>query len=1488
MATTTSCLFGRNVRVGGGLLLLMLWSSVVVVPLLLPLLAVPPCLATEEVVCSGFAMRNSPRQFYADLDDRMRLLHSKCTVVEGDVRLTLMTSQNLTDDDFRLVIMPNVREITGSILVFQVLGLRSLGSLFPNLRLIRGNSLVHNYALVLFQNPNLREIGLTNLVEISKGGVRIVNNPELCYAKTVAWEELCREQYAHVVIEGGKNANLCSEKCVGDDRLCLERSNGRACWNHDHCQLTCPVDCASQGLACNGTTTAGQKPFCCHRSCAGGCTGPADHQCMACRRVHHNGRCLDQCPDGLLELEQRRCVTRRQCRERRPVVDQRTGHSLLYKAVDAGRLCSLHCPAGYDEHPGDRRLCTPCAGACSKKCPGGDVRSLAEAAQFRGCDVVLGALDITMQGGLTKNVAGKLEEYLGNISEITDYLKVSFSPPLVSLNMLRNLRLIRGRKLWNNKYALSVFENQHLSMLWDFDDTTTGTRQLRIENGRLQFHNNPHLCYKTIVDLAVQVGLGDSLQDLDVSPMSNGDKAVCEELELEIECRFVGSDLVVIQWDSWNTSMMDHRMFLGYQLYYRPVEAGNVSIAENRDACHDSWKMMFFQTSERGAFVTDLQPYTRYAFYLATLMVNSPGARGGVSKVIYVRTAFGHPSPVLVTRAESLTPDSITVEWLPPVKPNGHVTHYMLSVLPKKRPLWSERNFCDEPPDYSSQTDRRKNSSSGQTGAGNGVCAQLKCCECQPSLWNQQQQQQLQLTNNSTGNNGNVSSPASALLDPELLVNEQKERALFENIIHNIVFVRNSRHRRHHGVQEEPVDLTLTSNNGSNNNGNSSNNNNNNNNKWLKPMVVNVSDRRYTVTGLHHFTTYEIRIWACQNRSVVENFCSRREALVVQSTRMVEWKDAIDESSVSVSNASAHSPYHLFVRWAAPAEPNGGTVVSYEVEYAREADPADSAAAKPKRECTTGADFAAVGGMHFRHLSAGNYSFRVRAVSLAQRGPWTRKFHFLIVDAPRQLDTSVLVVSVGCSLVLIGVGVVLAVALSRRHLKRMLPGYVQHVFSANPEYISQLEVYEPDEWELSRQDVQLLNELGRGSFGTVYAGRGRDVLSSCGVRFGDCAIKTVSQNGSVYDRWHFLVEASVMKKFNTAFVVKLYGVVSEGQPALVVMELMSNGNLRDYLRSRRPGSDGAGPAPSRVELYAWAAEIADGMAYLEAIRFCHRDLAARNCMVSASGCCKIGDFGMARDVYVKDYYRPRGRRLMPVRWMAPEALQDAKFTSKSDVWSYGVVLWEIATLASQPYAGLSNEQVFERVVERRQLLARPNDCPPGFYELMRLCWSANPRDRPSFSEIAFALCGHIPDHLLSGSFSESKMFLTNSNRRRSVSSELVDHHEQQQPSDDITTVQPAVQQQSFKTITPRLIPDRIFEMLVSGNALPEDEDGAEAEDHEEEEEEDDDDEDDDDQLERGKHLRINAGICRQSRTPAAIPPLFRPHRSWPQLNSLLY
>lgn len=164
--------------------------------------------------------------------------------------------------------------------------------------------------------------------------------------------------------------------------------------------------------------------------------------------------------------------------------------------------------------------------------------------------------------------------------------------------------------------------------------------------------------------------------------------------------------------------------------------------------------------------------------------------------------------------------------------------------------------------------------------------------------------------------------------------------------------------------------------------------------------------------------------------------------------------------------------------------------------------------------------------------------------------------------------------------------------------------------------------------------------------------------------------------------------------FDAHHVVKLLGVVTNGQPTLVIMELMANGDLKKYLRSHRPdGCDDSNPPPKLERILQMAIEIADGMAYLATKKFVHRDLAARNCMVAEDLTVKVGDFGMTRDIYERDYYRKGSKGMLPVRWMAPESLKDGLFSSFSDVWSYGVVLWEMVTFASQPYQGLSNDQV---------------------------------------------------------------------------------------------------------------------------------------------------------------------------------------------------
>jgi serine/threonine protein kinase len=160
-------------------------------------------------------------------------------------------------------------------------------------------------------------------------------------------------------------------------------------------------------------------------------------------------------------------------------------------------------------------------------------------------------------------------------------------------------------------------------------------------------------------------------------------------------------------------------------------------------------------------------------------------------------------------------------------------------------------------------------------------------------------------------------------------------------------------------------------------------------------------------------------------------------------------------------------------------------------------------------------------------------------------------------------------------------------------------------------------------------------------------------------------------------------------------------------------------------------------------------QVAAGMEYLATQHFVHRDLATRNCLVGDGFVVKIGDFGMSRDVYSTDYYRVGRQTMLPIRWMPPESILYRKFTIESDIWSFGVVLWEIYTFGRQPWYELANHEVIQEVTNGR-LLSKPDVCPEEMFQIMLSCWQQNPQDRAPMSQIHSQLQGlslKEPDYL---------------------------------------------------------------------------------------------------------------------------------------------
>nr|CAH7767694.1 unnamed protein product [Callosobruchus chinensis] len=270
--------------------------------------------------------------------------------------------------------------------------------------------------------------------------------------------------------------------------------------------------------------------------------------------------------------------------------------------------------------------------------------------------------------------------------------------------------------------------------------------------------------------------------------------------------------------------------------------------------------------------------------------------------------------------------------------------------------------------------------------------------------------------------------------------------------------------------------------------------------------------------------------------------------------------------------------------------------------------------------------------------------------------------------------------------------------------------------------------------DIPRDQLRLVKALGQGAFGEVYQGFYRQ--RPCDTVEMPVAVKTLPEMSTPQAEMDFLMEALIMSKFHHPNIVHFIGVCFGKHPRFIVLELLAGGDLKNFLRESRPKPERPSPLAMK-DLIMISIDVAKGCKYLEDNRFIHRDIAARNCLLTTKGpgrVVKIADFGMSRDVYRSDYYRKGGKAMLPIKWMPPEAFLDGIFTSKTDVWSFGVLLWEIMSMGYMPYTGCANRDVMQLVTSGGRL-DPPANCPDPVYGIMTQCWHPAPEQRPTFGTI---------------------------------------------------------------------------------------------------------------------------------------------------------
>ncbi|XP_072860068.2 ephrin type-A receptor 5 isoform X10 [Pogona vitticeps] len=502
-----------------------------------------------------------------------------------------------------------------------------------------------------------------------------------------------------------------------------------------------------------------------------------------------------------------------------------------------------------------------------------------------------------------------------------------------------------------------------------------------------------------------------------------------------------------------------------------------------------------------------------------------------------------------------------------------------------------------------------------------------------------------------------------------------------------------------------------------------------------------------TITGADSSQLLEV-LGSCVNHSVTDEpprmHCSAEGEWLVPIGKCMckagyEEKNNTCQAPSPITNVKKGkvAKNSISLSWQEPDRPNG-IILEYEIKYF-EKDQETSYTIIKSKETKITAD-----GLK----PASVYVFQIRARTAAGYGGFSRRFEFetspvSVAASSDQTQIPIIAVSVTVGVILLAV--VIGFLLSGRrcgyskakqdpeeekmhfhngHIK--LPGVRTYIDPHTYEDPNQA-VHEFAK-EIEASCISIERVIGAGEFGEVCSGR----LKIPGKRELPVAIKTLKVGYTEKQRRDFLGEASIMGQFDHPNIIHLEGVVTKSKPVMIVTEYMENGSLDTFLKK----NDGQFTV---IQLVGMLRGIASGMKYLSDMGYVHRDLAARNILINSNLVCKVSDFGLSRILEddPEAAYTTRGGKI-PIRWTAPEAIAFRKFTSASDVWSYGIVMWEVVSYGERPYWEMTNQDVI-KAVEEGYRLPSPMDCPAALYQLMLDCWQKDRNSRPKFDEIVCIL-----------------------------------------------------------------------------------------------------------------------------------------------------